>query len=71
VEVPTEIDDEALNRLFTLSDANVAEARQRPVLTPNGTVKLTLIMIYFANANTSCSGRTRRMVAHFAVALAK
>jgi hypothetical protein len=37
VEVPTEIDDEALNRLFTLSDANVAEARQRPVLTPNGT----------------------------------
>jgi hypothetical protein len=26
---PAEIDDEALDRLFTLSGANVAEARQR------------------------------------------
>jgi hypothetical protein len=29
---------------------------------PNGTVKLTLIMIYFANANARCGSHARRTV---------
>ena len=36
----------------------------------DGTVRLTMIMIYFTKVNTRCGGHTRHAVGHFVFALA-
>jgi hypothetical protein len=63
---------------YTIGDGRVTstqEGAEVPTVcgrtTSEGTVKLILVMIYFAKENTKCGGYARRMVAHLAFVLAK
>jgi hypothetical protein len=56
---------------WTLLSHLMTEFEQLPLDSLVGTVKLILIMIYFANTNTKCGSHVRRTVTYFVIALAK